>query len=430
MDFNSPKLIVMLYYLIRPFARLTFQLLYRNIKFQGVEHIPKGVPVVFAVNHPTAFIEPCIMATWMPKSLSFIVRGDLFKKLWARILLASVHLIPMFRVKDGGLNIVKNNYESLRYVVHFLHKKGWLMILAEGHITTPRRLGPLKKGTARIALNTLEQRPNCGLVIMPVGVNMSHPDAIGSDIHVKIGKAIQAADYFDMYEAHANKGIMALTERLRLAMKDLLIQIENPEDDSACEALLNIHSALNPVTVNESFDKRVVVQKDLLTKVGLLDQKAKTNLFEQQKALEQLFKANHLSYYPFDLDSKVKYWLIILTYLLAPFGLLVAIPFYFAKWVNSRIKIVDVFLVSVLFASVMGAGVLFFGGLTVGFGMVSLYYAALVLLIMNLGLLFVRIKYLYHDELLKIRFNQLNLDQRSLIVDSIQAFRQKLKSLQ
>ena len=420
----------MLYYLIRPFARLTFQLLYRNIKFQGVEHIPKGVPVVFAVNHPTAFIEPCIMATWMPKSLSFIVRGDLFKKLWARILLASVHLIPMFRVKDGGLNIVKNNYESLRYVVHFLHKKGWLMILAEGHITTPRRLGPLKKGTARIALNTLEQRPNCGLVIMPVGVNMSHPDAIGSDIHVKIGKAIQAADYFDMYEAHANKGIMALTERLRLAMKDLLIQIENPEDDSACEALLNIHSALNPVTVNESFDKRVVVQKDLLTKVGLLDQKAKTNLFEQQKALEQLFKANHLSYYPFDLDSKVKYWLIILTYLLAPFGLLVAIPFYFAKWVNSRIKIVDVFLVSVLFASVMGAGVLFFGGLTVGFGMVSLYYAALVLLIMNLGLLFVRIKYLYHDELLKIRFNQLNLDQRSLIVDSIQAFRQKLKSLQ
>lgn len=420
----------MLYYLIRPFARLTFQLLYRNIKFQGIEHIPKGVPVVFAVNHPTAFIEPCIMATWLPKSLSFIVRGDLFKKLWARILLASVHLIPMFRVKDGGLNIVKNNYESLRYVVHFLHKKGWLMILAEGHITTPRRLGPLKKGTARIALNTLEQRPNCGLVIMPVGVNMSHPDAIGSDIHVKIGQAIQAADYFDMYEAHANKGIMALTERLRLAMKDLLIQIENPEDDSAFDALLNIHSALNPVTVNESFDKRVVVQKDLLTKVGLLDQNAKTNLFEQQKALEQLFKANQLSYYPFDLDSKVKYWLIILTYLLAPFGLLVAIPFYFAKWVNSKIKIVDVFLVSVLFASVMGAGVLFFGGLTVGFGMVSLYYAALVLLIMNLGLLFVRIKYLYHDELLKIRFNQLNLDQRSLIVDSIQAFRQKLKSLQ
>ncbi len=420
----------MLYYLIRPFARLTFQLLYRNIKFQGIEHIPKGVPVVFAVNHPTAFIEPCIMATWLPKSLSFIVRGDLFKKLWARILLASVHLIPMFRVKDGGLNIVKNNYESLKYVVHFLHKKGWLMILAEGHITTPRRLGPLKKGTARIALNTLEQRPNCGLVIMPVGVNMSHPDAIGSDIHVKIGQAIKAADYFDLYEEHANKGIMALTERLRIAMKDLLIQIENPEDDSACESLLNIHSALNPVTVNESFDNRVVVQKDLMTKVGLLDQNAKTNLFEQQKALEQLFKANQLSYYPFDLDSKVKYWPIILTYLLAPFGLLVAIPFYFAKWVNSKIKLVDEFLVSALFASVMAAGFLFFGSLTIGFGVLNLYYAAVVILIMNLGLLFVRIKYLYHDELLKIRFNQLNLDQRSLILSSIQEFRKTVDLLQ
>ena len=97
---------------------------------------------------------------------------------------------------------------------------------------------------------------------------------------------------------------------------------------------------------------------------------------------------------------------------------------------NSKIKIVDEFLVSVLFASVMGAGVLFFGGLTVGFGMMSIFYAAMVVLIMNLGLLFVRIKYLYNDELLKIRFNQLNLDQRSLIVHTIQAFRQTLNSLQ
>lgn len=420
----------MLYYLIRPFARLTFQLLYRNIRFQDVEHIPKGVPVVFAVNHPTAFIEPCIMATWLPKSLSFIVRGDLFKKSWARIVLASVHLIPMFRVKDGGLNIVKNNYESLKYVVNFLLKKGWLMILAEGHITTPRRLGPLKKGTARIALNTLEQRPNCGLVIMPVGVNMSHPNAIGSDVHFKIGQPIKVADYFDLYEEHANKGIMALTEHLRLSMKDLLIQIENPADDNMCEALIDMHSGLNPVTVSESFDNRVIVQKSMLHAVASLDEEKKTNLFEQQKELEQLFKTKHLSYYPFDLDSKVKYWLIILTYLLAPFGLLAAIPFYFAKWVNSKIKIVDEFLVSVLFASVMGAGVLFFGGLTVGFGMMSIFYAAMVVLIMNLGLLFVRIKYLYNDELLKIRFNQLNLDQRSLIVHTIQAFRQTLNSLQ
>ena len=62
--------------------------------------------------------------------------------------------------------------------------------------------------------------------------------------------------------------------------------------------------------------------------------------------------------------------------------------------------------------------------------MMSLYYAAIVVLIMNLGLLFVRIKYLYNDELLKIRFNQLNLDQRSLIVHTIQAFRQTLNSLQ
>ena len=94
----------MLYYFIRPFAKLTFQMLYRNVRFSGMEHIPKGVPIIFATNHPSAFLEPCLMATWLPRSLSFIVRGDLFKTKFKRLLLASMHLVPMFRVKDGGLN--------------------------------------------------------------------------------------------------------------------------------------------------------------------------------------------------------------------------------------------------------------------------------------------------------------------------------------
>lgn len=410
----------MLYYFIRPFARLTFQMLYRNIRFKGMENIPKDVPVIFAVNHPSAFLEPCLMATWLPKSLSFIVRGDLFKTKFKRMLLASIHLVPMFRVKDGGLNVVKNNFESIRYVVEYLLKKKWLMILAEGHITPERRMGKMKKGTARIAFGTLDKRPNCGLRIVPVGANFTNQDKLGTEVHFTIGESIRVADYYELYEEHNNRGIMKLTEAIGVELKKTLIQIPNAEDDALTESVLNVHNKLNPVGVDKRFDDRVELQKGICLAVSELDQIEKDKIKDNIDTLKKTLDNHDLRLMPFENDVSVRWFVLFFSYLLMPFGLLVSVPFFFAKWVNSKIQIVDTFITSVLFASVMGAGILFFGSLMVVAAIYIPYGALYMLIILNLGLLFKRLRYISTDELNKIKFKRLNLEIRHTILGQIQ----------
>jgi 1-acyl-sn-glycerol-3-phosphate acyltransferase len=419
----------MLYYFIRPFARLTFQMLYRNVRFSGMEHIPKGVPVIFATNHPSAFLEPCLMATWLPKPLSFIVRGDLFKTKFKRLLLASMHLVPMFRVKDGGLNVVKNNYNSIRFVVEYLLKKKWLMILAEGHITPVRRMGMMKKGTARIAFGTLDKRPNCGLRIIPVGVNFTNQDKLGTEVHFTIGAPIRVADYYEDYQAHNNRGIMQLTKVLGKALKRTLIQIPDPIDDQLSEKVLKAHTYLNPVGVDKRFDNRVEDQKELCISLSKMNTDKKVSLEKQLSTLDELLHKSALSLMPFKREMKMQWLLIIAYMLLAPFGLFVSAPYFFAKWVNTKIEIVDTFVSSVLFASTMGAGILYFGVLMAIASLYVPYGALYVLLFMNLGLLFKRFRYLFKDELNKFKFKRLNLDTRLSIIGATDALESTFKNL-
>jgi 1-acyl-sn-glycerol-3-phosphate acyltransferase len=419
----------MLYYFIRPFARLTFQMLYRNVRFSGMEHIPKGVPVIFATNHPSAFLEPCLMATWLPKPLSFIVRGDLFKTKFKRLLLASMHLVPMFRVKDGGLNVVKNNYNSIRFVVEYLLKKKWLMILAEGHITPVRRMGMMKKGTARIAFGTLDKRPNCGLRIIPVGVNFTNQDKLGTEVHFTIGAPIRVADYYEDYQAHNNRGIMQLTKVLGKALKRTLIQIPDPIDDELSEKVLKAHTYLNPVGVDKRFDNRVEDQKELCISLSKMNTDKKVSLEKQLSTLDELLHKSALSLMPFKREMKMQWLLIIAYMLLAPFGLFVSAPYFFAKWVNTKIEIVDTFVSSVLFASTMGAGILYFGVLMAIASLYVPYGALYVLLFMNLGLLFKRFRYLFKDELNKFKFKRLNLDTRLSIIGATDALESTFKNL-
>ena len=68
----------MLYNIVRPFAKIALGLYFRKIYIANREAIPDDKPVILAANHPTAFIEPCILACWLVQPLSFIARGDLY----------------------------------------------------------------------------------------------------------------------------------------------------------------------------------------------------------------------------------------------------------------------------------------------------------------------------------------------------------------
>src|SRR5690606_6953418 len=101
----------MLYYLFRPLTRWAFLAFFRRIYLSGRQNIPTKGPLIFAVNHPTAFIEPCLLASFGPRVLSFMTRGDVFTTPWVQWLLQQVHLIPIYRFHDG-FSALRQNEKS------------------------------------------------------------------------------------------------------------------------------------------------------------------------------------------------------------------------------------------------------------------------------------------------------------------------------
>ncbi|NJB85672.1 1-acyl-sn-glycerol-3-phosphate acyltransferase [Lewinella marina] len=231
----------MLYYLVRPAARFVLSFYYRNIDITGLEHIPRDAPVILAANHPTAFLEPCLMACFQPRTLHFLARGDLFQRSWAKVLLGALNLLPVYRIQDGGYEKLVRNYDTFKECFDVLSRQGALMILAEGRCIHEKRLRPLRKGTARIALGALEYDNTLrDVYIVPVGVNFSAADRVRSKVMIRCGEPLRASHYLREFRHNEAGGIRSLTDALRTALSPLVVQCPEGMDAAAFEPMLTV----------------------------------------------------------------------------------------------------------------------------------------------------------------------------------------------
>ena len=107
----------MLYYVIKIFIQLYNRVYFKRMYISGEEHIPKAKPALIAANHPNGFLDGTIVTSLTKKATLIFVRGDVFKKAWSNLVLRSLKLIPIFRVRDGEVreSVVQNNrsYDQL-----------------------------------------------------------------------------------------------------------------------------------------------------------------------------------------------------------------------------------------------------------------------------------------------------------------------------
>jgi len=229
---------MLLYKIVRPFATLSFYAFYRKIYLTNTERIPKDKPVIIAANHPTAFLEPCILACFLPRPLHFLVRGDLFLHPFYNKMLRSLNLLPVFRLKDAGYGKLKNNYETFSYCYNALAANKTIMILAEGRTKQTKRLGALQKGSARLAIGALEQMEEIDEVyVVPVGVNFTYANLPRTEVLIDFGEPILASDYWEAYQENANRGISMLTDELYERLQQNMVIIEDEQDDQLVEHL-------------------------------------------------------------------------------------------------------------------------------------------------------------------------------------------------
>ncbi|MEK7253838.1 MAG: 1-acyl-sn-glycerol-3-phosphate acyltransferase, partial [Bacteroidota bacterium] len=217
----------MLYQLTKPFAKLTLAVYFRKIYLSNLDVIPKDKPVIFAANHPTAFIEPCLLACWLDRRLHFLARGDLYLKPWLRRLYDTYGLIPIFRLDDAGYGKLKFNFGSFDRVYNAFKEKKAVMILAEGRTKHEKRLRPIMKGTARLVFGAMEKYGDLDIHIVPTAVNYTNPDQFRSVAMIDFGAPIRASEYLEIYREHPFKAVTQLTREISKRLGERVIHVQN-----------------------------------------------------------------------------------------------------------------------------------------------------------------------------------------------------------
>ena len=234
----------MLYRLVRPLAALGIRANYQHICISNTDRIPVDKPVILAANHPTAFMEPCILACFLGRPLYFLVRGDFFKQPLYNFLLRQLNMLPVFRMRDGGYRNLKNNYSTFEACFEALKSNKTIMILAEGRTIHEKRLRPIQKGTARIALGAFERFPDLeDVYVVPVGVNYTYAEKSRTRVMIDFGEPLRARSYLEAGKI-GNKSINQLTDDLSAALKERIVIIEDPMDEPLAEDLLRMQRPL------------------------------------------------------------------------------------------------------------------------------------------------------------------------------------------
>ena len=351
----------MLYYLIRPMMKIRLLLFYKKIYLSGLENIPKDKPIILAANHPTAFVEPCLLACWLPNSIHSIVRGDIFKNPFVRKVLAGIHLIPMFRLKDGGYKVIKNNYDSISVTKEKILDGNWLLILAEGSTRFEKRLRPLQKGTARLAFNAIDDPRLADLQIIPIGVNYTYSDKDRSEVMIHLAKPISVMDYKTSYEEHANKAIVQLTSSIQESMSPFVVQVRNQEDEDLTENLLSIYRVEEDWSAIKSDDvKRIQKEKELCDRIEQMEENKKSDLNQKVRAYCSFRDSLGVSEEAFSNRGKPHPLTPIAYFLSYPGKLFFALPQYLAIRLTNSFKLRREFLSSILLGSSLGLYIIYF----------------------------------------------------------------------
>jgi 1-acyl-sn-glycerol-3-phosphate acyltransferase len=140
-----------------------------------------------AVNHPNSFLDAIILATLFKKPIYSLARGDAFKRKTIASILNGLHILPVYREREGTENLYLN-YATFNECNKLFKNNGIVLIFTEALCENEWHLRPLKKGTARLAVTAWQQ--GIPLKILPIGINYSSFSLFGKNVHINIGSFI------------------------------------------------------------------------------------------------------------------------------------------------------------------------------------------------------------------------------------------------
>jgi 1-acyl-sn-glycerol-3-phosphate acyltransferase len=208
----SPWLTPIAYFLS---CRLIIPCYFKTIKIEGQDYLPRTGAAILAPTHRSrwdAILLAYAAGRWVTgRDLRYMV-----------LLQQTQGFQGWFIQRLGGFPINRENpgKSSIRYSIELLKQEQILVLFPEGHIFLDPELHPIQPGVARIALQTLSQKPDLDLKIIPISIRYDSPAPIhqGSCVKIKIGVPLQVNHYI---QPSIKVATNFLTSDLEMALKTL-----------------------------------------------------------------------------------------------------------------------------------------------------------------------------------------------------------------
>ena len=191
----------MIYQILKPFIHLALAIFCPQIILPNQSIAKLRGPLLITANHPNSFLDAIIIASFFDKPIHFLARGDAFHKPWHNFLLRTLHMFPVYRLREGkeylGLNAAA--FENSRRV---LSQNGIVLIFIEGICVNKHELQPFKKGAARIAATCWKE--GIPLRVLPLAIGYSSFNEMGKSVLIQTGALLNQTDLMPLEEEAKN----------------------------------------------------------------------------------------------------------------------------------------------------------------------------------------------------------------------------------
>ncbi len=143
--YEKIELIFVLKYLIR----VALYFFCTKVHVKNKHLLQSKGPLLIIANHPNSFLDAIILGAYYNRRVYFLARGDVFKKSLYRIILGSLNMIPVYRLREGKENLHLNEF-AFQKSIELIKKGEAVLIFIEGTCINNHELQPFKKGCTRI----------------------------------------------------------------------------------------------------------------------------------------------------------------------------------------------------------------------------------------------------------------------------------------
>lgn len=217
------------YWCLKQYVIFADWLIHKKVIVTGKEKIPKNKPIVFAPNHQNALSDPMAILLHTRFQPVWLARADIFKSKVVSVILRFLKIMPVYRLRDGKENLVKNEL-SFSDSVKVLENNFALALFPEAAHSGKRQMLTHKKAVPRIVFMA-EEKANYSLdiQIIPTGIYYSHYWKINRTVIVNFGDPIPVKDYLELYKENPNEGVFSLKSKIYKSIFPLIIDFRTKD---------------------------------------------------------------------------------------------------------------------------------------------------------------------------------------------------------